>query len=288
MKIWRNYMHSLKLKLNKQYYINKAEQNRMNNQQVAYQIQIYNDNLIDEMVMNQDNLNITPSSMLFADLSIFNKPIVYQNYNALMNSPLINNDKFQQMLIRNKADKDLNHIVELEVERVTNNLKFVEEVLNKYNIPTDFYQKQLKKQETETGRVHRKNLLESIAIQADNISRAEGLNIPKPYTYRNLDIMAENLLREQKMVSENSIVHEKNRLSIENGGDELYTMKEWVWTGRGATTRHRSNNGQKVHLDDLFLVRNDKTGVLDYMGFPHDPIGSFANSGICYCECRYF
>jgi len=281
-------MRSLKLKHSRQYYINKAEYNRFTNKQAAYQIQLYNDNLVDDMVENQNNVEvINNQSMLFADLTALNKPIVYANYSSIMNSSLINNNQFQQMLIRNKANEDLNKIVEQEVTRISDNLRYVEQVLGKYNIPVDFYQRQMRKQQ-KTGRVHRKELLESIAMQADKVSRSEGLNIPKPFSYRNPDVMAENLLREQKMVSENNIVLEKNRLSVANGGEEIYTMKEWVWTGRGQTTRHRSNNGQVVSINDKFLIRNDKTGALDYMRYPHDPIGSFSNSGICYCECRYF
>ena len=284
-------MHSLKLRPNKQYFINKANINRFNNQQVAYQIQVYNDNLIDDLVLNYDNYNYVNSnspSMLFADLAVLNKPVVYANYNMLMNNPLINNDQLQLMLIRNKASKDLDAIVEKEVARISDNVKYVEQVLNKYNIPTDFYEKQIRKQTMKTGRINRKQLLEQLLVRTDEINRSEGLNIPKPFNYRNPDVMAENLLREQKMTSENSSILELNRLNRANGDGDLYTRKEWVWTGRGQTTRHRSNDGQVVNVNDKFLVRNDKSGVLDYMDFPHDPLGSWANSGICYCECRYF
>lgn len=281
-------MHSLKLQQNKKYFINKANINRFNNQQVAYQIQVYNDNLIDELVLNYDNYNSNIPSMLFADLAVLNKPIIYANYNMLINSPLINNDQLQLMLIRNKANKDLDDIVEKEVARISDNIKYVEQVLNNYNIPTDFYEKQIRKQTTKTGRINRKKLLEQILVRTDEINRSEGLNIPKPFNYRNPDVMAENLLREQKMTSENSNILELNRLSRVNGDTELYTRKEWIWTGAGATTRHQSNDGQIVNINDKFLVRNDKNGVLDYMDFPHDPLGSWDNSGICYCECRYF
>ena len=271
--------------MNRQYYINKAAVNRRNNKQAAYRIQFYNNMQIDDYILNHDNPEYTKPthSMLYADLEILNKPSVYNNYNKLMQSKYIKNDTIQSMLIQNKANKDLNRIVEKELARITNNLNYVENVLSKYDVPQQQYQKLLDKQEANSIK-SRRTLFEQVARQANGLNASEGLNIRMPEPYINLDTFSENLLRENKMTSEWETYQEENRLSEEQGDGTLYNKKKWVWTGAGATTRHESNNMQEVNFEDTFVIVNDQNGDIDEIDYPCDPNGSPSNCAICYCE----
>ena len=147
-------MHSSTYKImNRQYYINKAAKNKRNNKKTAYKMQLYNNRLVDDIILNQDNNYQKPThSMLYADIEALLKPQVYNNYNRLMKSPYIKNDTIQSMLIQNKAQKDLNSIVEKELSRVTNNLNYVEKVVQKYEVPKTEYKKLLDTQKENSIR----------------------------------------------------------------------------------------------------------------------------------------
>lgn len=283
-------MHSSTYKvMNRQYYINKANTNRRNNKRTSWKIQFYNNVKIDEYILNQNNNEYTKPthSMLYADLEVLMKPAVYNNYNALMKSPYIRNDTVQQMLIQNKANKNLNSIVEKELARVNNNLRYVEKVVQKYELPQQEYQKLLDKQAANSIR-SRRELFEQVVRQANGLNASEGLNIKMPQPYMNLDTYTENLMRQNKMESEWELYQEENRLSEEQGDGSRYSKKKWIWTGAGATTRHESNNMQEVDFQDTFVIVNDKNGDIDEIDYPCDINGSPSNCAICYCEMEVY
>lgn len=270
--------------MNRQYYINKAAVNRRNNKQAAYRINIYNNTLIDQLIENQNNNKYEKptDAMLYADIESLNKPAVYNNYKALMNSPYIKNDSVQQLLIQNKANKDLNKIVEKELATIKNNMDYVQKVLDKYDIPEKQYRKTIT---NENSISNRKKVIEKVHKEiavANNMK--PGMNIPIIQPYKDLNFVSENLLRENRMTSEYNLFEEENRLAEENGDDAPHQMKTWVWTGNGLTTRHESNDGQTVPFNEPFEIVNDSTGEVDLMMHPCDPAGSPGNSYICYCE----
>lgn len=278
-------MHSSTYKvMNKQYYIQKAATNRRNNKKTAYKIQLYNNRLVDDIILNQNNGYQKPThSMLYADIEALLKPQVYNNYNRLMKSPYIRNDTIQSMLIQNKAQKDLNSIVEKELARVTNNLNYVEKVVQKYEVPKTEYQKLLDTQKENSIR-NRRQVWEEVARQANNLNASEGLNIKMPEPYINLDTFTENLMRQNKMTSEWETYQEENRLSEEAGDGTLYDEKVWIHTDAGKTTRHASNHMQTVPFNETFVILNDDNGDIDEIDHPCDPNGSPSNCAICYCE----
>lgn len=271
-----------------EYAINKARANETANRNTAYRIQLYNNRQIDNLILHQDDNEYTrPSpSMLWADLYILNKPQVYRNYQRLMNSPYIRDDKIQQMLIRNKAEKNINTIVEKELDRITKNLDYVEKVIQKYEVPRTQYQR-LRQEQKERSILNRREFIENLVRANNTISSSTGLNIPQPYTYRNLDTLTENLLREQKMTSQHETILATNKHYEEEHGEPYYTIKTWIWTGAGKTTRHESNNGKKVGINETFVILNDIDGTIDRIDYPMDPSGSFSNCALCYCEVVY-
>lgn len=259
------------------------------NQNTAYKIQVFNNNVIDEFVKNWDEGIIDKKpvqSMLYAELSILNKPDVYRNYNRIINSKYTSNDNLNKLFIKNKANTDLNRIVEAELERIIKNLDYTEQVMRKYDVPFQQYE-EFKKQQKDRSIANRKEILEKVAIQANELLVSEGLNIPSNYTYRNLEATAENLLRQSQMQSRHEEINQINNNYLNEGKSEVYTGKEWIWTGAGKTTRHRSNHLQKRQVNEPFIIVNDETLDVDEMMYPSDPAGSFSNAFICYCECEY-
>lgn len=277
------------LRRTRKFYIDKVRIDKSVNQRTAYKIQLYNDYQVDELVKKYnegETISKPAPSKLWADLAVLNKPEVYNNYNHIINSKYTSNDNLDNLIVKNLANKDLNRIVEAEVERISKNLDYAEQVMQKYEVPMTMYE-EFKKEQAKNSISSRQQVLKDVAIKANDLLVSEGLNIPKVYTYRNIETTAENLLRQSQMGSKHQEILAINSNYKNQGKDEIYTGKEWIWTGRGETTRHRSNHLQKRQLKEPFIIVNDKTLHIDELMYPSDPAGSFSNAWICYCECQY-
>ena len=271
------------------YFINKADKNKRLAKRTAYKIQQYNNFVMDEYVKSVDdgNPNKPTPSMLWADLSVLMKPSVYSNYQKIINSKYTSDSAFQKMLIRNKAEKDLNRVVENQVNRMAKNVDYVEATLRNYEIPIQEYHKMLDAQKNRSV-ANRRQVMEEVAVARGDVLVSEGLNIPSSYTYRDLDVLSEQLLRESQSASEWEEVQAMNNEAEAQGKDALYTKKKWVWTGAGKTTRHAEMESYPViDLDNTFQVVDENTDTVDEMLYPRDTSGSFENVAGCVCEIEY-
>ena len=271
------------------YFINKADKNKRLAKRTAYKIQQYNNFVMDEYVKSVDdgNPNKPTPSMLWADLSVLMKPSVYSNYQKIINSKYTSDSAFQKMLIRNKAEKDLNRVVENQVNRMAKNVDYVEATLRNYEIPIQEYHKMLDAQKNRSV-ANRRQVMEEVAVARGDILVSEGLNIPSSYTYRDLDVLSEQLLRESQSASEWEEVQAMNNEAEAQGKDALYTKKKWVWTGAGKTTRHAEMESYPViDLDNTFQVVDENTDTVDEMLYPRDTSGSFENVAGCVCDIEY-
>ena len=271
------------------YFINKADKNKRLAKRTAYKIQQYNNFVMDEYVKSVDdgNPNKPTPSMLWADLSVLMKPSVYSNYQKIINSKYTSDSAFQKMLIRNKAEKDLNRVVENQVNRMAKNVDYVEATLRNYEIPIQEYHKMLDAQKNRSV-ANRRQVMEEVAAARGDILVSEGLNIPSSYTYRDLDVLSEQLLRESQSASEWEEVQAMNNEAEAQGKDARYNQKKWVWTGAGKTTRHSEMESYPViDLNNTFQVVDENTDTVDEMLYPRDTSGSFENVAGCVCEIEY-
>lgn len=278
------------LRRTRKFYIDKVRIDKSVNQRTAYKIQLYNNYQVDELVKKYnegETISKPAPSQLWADLAVLNKPEVYNNYNRIINSKYTSNDNLDKLLIKNKANNELNRIVEAELERIVKNLDYVEQVMQKYEIPQQDYE-DFKRKQRNKSMTNRKEILEQVAIKANDLLVSEGLNIPSNvFTYRNLEATAENLLRQSQMQSKHEEINSINDNYINQGKNAVYIGKEWIWTGAGKTTRHASNHLQKRQVNEPFIIVNDETLDIDELMYPSDPAGSFSNTFICYCEVEY-
>ena len=271
------------------YLINKSQNNKRIAKRTAYKIQQYNNFVIDDYVKSVDDGNPQKPSeaMLWVDLAVLNKPSVYKNYQKIITSKYTSNDAFHKMLIRNKAQKDLNRVVESQVERIAKNVDFVESTLKNFEMPLNEYHRMLDEQKNRSV-ANRRKVMEEVAVARGDILASEGLNIPSSYTYRDLDVLSEQLLRESQSASEWEEVQSMNEESEAQGKGARYTQKKWVWTGAGKTTRHSEMESYPViDLDSTFQVVDENTDTLDEMLYPRDTNGSFENVAGCVCEIEY-
>ena len=254
------------------YYLNKTKIDKAQHKKTAYKIQFFNNMLIDKLVEDYEDAGESSrpaDAVIWAELAILNKPEVYKNYNRIINSKYTSNDALYKMLIKNKANANLEHIVESELERIAKNLDFVEQVMKKYEIPTKEYQK-LVKQQKESSVANRKDILEKVAIKANDLLVSEGLNIPSNvFSYRSIETTAQSLLRQSQMTANYERINGINENYIAEGKDAIFTHKTWINTGR-KNTRHMSNHMQTVLIEEPFIVVHDKMLVIDEMMYPCD------------------
>ena len=154
-------------------------------------------------------------------------------------------------------------------------------------MPLNEYHRMLDEQKNRSV-ANRRKVMEEVAVARGDILASEGLNIPASYSYRDLDVLSEQLLRESQSKSEWEEVQAMNEESVANGKSERYTQKKWVWTGAGKTTRHSEMESYPViDLDSTFQVVDENTDTLDEMLYPRDTNGSFENVAGCVCEIEY-
>ena len=191
------------------------------------------------------------------------------------------------MLIRNKAQKDLNRVVESQVERIAKNVDFVESTLKNFEMPLKEYHRLLDEQKNRSV-ANRRQILEEVATARGDILASEGLNIPHQ-SYRDLDVLSEQLIMQSQSKSEWEEVQAMNEEAESQGKDTRYNQKKWVWTGAGKTTRHAEMESYPViDLDKTFQVVDENTDTLDEMLYPRDLNGSPENVYGCVCEIEYF
>lgn len=275
---------------NTNYWNNLSMIEKRENQNHAYYIQLFNNNIIDEFIekyLKDEDMNAKPSfTMLFNELWLLNQPQVYREYERLLQSPYIDNASLFQILIKNKANTRCNTVTLAEVERINKNLDYVEEVLDKHEVNLQEYKKIAQREKRTANRI---NILEQCTFETDYALTEFGINSqPHFNTYRNLDVTAEALNRQTQMEAKWDECDAINRQCRRQGLLDEYTKKEWIWTNKGKTTRHKGNDGQVVDFYEKFECVHDKTGKVDMIMYPSDPSGSFENCWICYCQARYF
>lgn len=275
---------------NLKYWQEKSRIDKKQNQMHAAYILLYQNNLIDEFIKKYFDEDVEiprpTQAMLYADLWSLNKPQVYEQYTRILDSPYIDNNQLFQMLIKAKADSRLNQVVEAEVSRISKNLDYVEEVLDKQEVNLQEYEKIVKR---ERKTANRKNIIDRCVDERNYALTEFGINIqPHVNTYRDVDITAEALNRQTQMGSQYDECDLINQQARRQGKDDVYTRKEWIWTNKGKTTRHRGNDGQVVGFYENFKCVHDITGKVDMIPYPCHPSGSFENCWICYCQYRCF
>ena len=133
--------------------------------------------------------------------------------------------------------------------------------------------------------------LERTINQLNKAIEKEGLiNIPdikkNKKLQEKLDKLNKQIERENKRLEKNKtnrVLWQKARLL-----DDKYKPTYKVWNQHpNPKTRHSLTDGQKVKLEEKFIVINDKTGDIDYVDYPGDWTCSPSNSANCLCSLSF-
>lgn len=268
-------------------YLMKKARSKKRNLKATRRVSVYVNSFIDDYVTNHENgggLNFDQQTTLMNGLNQLNRAKVYSDYKNIMNSRYIKNDAVEQLILKNKADGKALEITTAQLKQINKNIKAIDEVVNKYEVKIDKYKELVNKYPKHQSR---KGILTE-SISNINYMTGMGMNIrPNVFGYTDLPPMTEFLYRQSEIEAKVALHEKENEIHEKENGEPLYQSKIWIWTGIGKTTRHESNDGKTVGIDELFEIVNDATGEVDMMRHPLDPNIGFSNSGICYCEMEY-
>lgn len=272
-------------KVLKKYYQTKKDIDQFNNKEVVKNINVYANSVVDDYIINRGvphkNLD---SRQIKNDLKNINKPKIDNDYNRIITDKGTSNSVDFKVRVQRIANDQTNNISQAQYDRLMQNLDAVEKVLTKWDISIEYYKElNAKYPKTES---RRGIITESIANK--NLITAHGVNIqPHVFGYRELSPLTESMHRRAQMDAGRKLAQFQNEEARKKGQEEPNQWKTWVWTGRGKTTRHHSNDGKTVKFDDKFFIKNDADGHIDEMMYPLDPEVHSSNTGICYCEVHY-
>ena len=274
----------------RKYYLQKKAEAKKGNQAIANKIQIFANAEINKVVENkagklayhEGKTYNNPNTL--TELININKPKIDKEYSKLINSPKTSDTFHHQIQVQNRANDQTKKISQAQYEQIQKNIKAVEQVIDKYGIKLEKY-RELNEKYPKT--ISRKGIITE-SIENKNYITSLGKNIVPHFDgYRELSPLTEHLHRQAQNQANEELARAENEEAIANGQDPPNDEKKWIWTGAGVTTRHQSNDGQIVPIDDPFIIVNDATGEVDEMMYPLDPAVYSSNTFICYCEVEY-
>ena len=205
---------------------------------------------------------------------------------ALVQSLIVNNMRKQQ-------ERREQHIFELNFKRVSEEINKnhrTKKLPNNLNVNVQL-NNILHDTARKTTSEHRRQLdyhLDRIRKDLDKISK-DGL-------IQNVDIKNNPEIQElrkkhQKQIQRQNKRIEKNKENrvkwmTEQLQENPHKYKVWQQTPN-PKTRHTETNGQKVKLEEQFIVINDKTGDIDYVDYPGDWTCSPSNKENCLCNITF-
>jgi len=205
-------------------------------------------------------------------------PLLIQQYSTLLRDEMIVNDVLNQRIASTLVEGKATELTSEMMGAIKNNLDYI-------------------KQQSEFGNIVKselKTLEDNFKLNARerlNICLEEGLNIqPNVFSpYYDMNKLFDSYARKSDRASDYDEAVMKNSIAEENGEEIPFPYKTWVWQmeGVGLTTRHESNDGQTVAIDEPFLITNDATGDTEELMYPMDSNGSPSNTYYCYCGATY-
>lgn len=249
----------------------------MENAEEPYNLRIqkYNNNIIDEKVRKTTQGETYTPNWFNMETTLFkyNAPLIMSKYQKIINSPYVDTNKIQNVLIKNKARNLTTDISKLQLDRISKNIDYIDKVLKDVTINIKQYNQAARNFPT----LNRANILQK-AVEKGTWKGQE-LN------YRQLDQMSKGLNKHITNKSEQEKWKLANEQATSKGFDEPRPYKVWIWS-QLENTRHEDMDGTCIPITEKFTVTNSQTGDTDDLEFAGDIENDNNNcSNICNCEC---
>ena len=243
-------------------------------------IQIINNELIDKKILEYDTRSTTTKNdfnpaTFSAGIIRLNRIATAKDFQKLLDRSIVREADWSRLVANNTARDVADKITAKEVQRINNNLKAVENVLNDASVDIEKYKTLVEKLPPTTSRVE---ILNRTLEKGHNLRGRE-------YSQRELDRLSRDLTRYRSNRLDYETRRMENQQAYRDGAERIHQTKTWMWS-QLEHTRHSEMEGVTVDFASKFEVTNELTGDVDFLLFTGDIDNDHNNcSNICNCWC---
>lgn len=243
-------------------------------------IQIINNELIDKKILEYDTRSTTTKNdfnpaTFSAGIIRLNRIATAKDFQKLLDRSIVREADWSRLVASNTARDVADKITAKEVQRINNNLKAVENVLNDASVDIEKYKTLVEKLPPTTSRAE---ILNRTLEKGHNLRGRE-------YSQRELDRLSRDLTRYRSNRLDYEARRMENQQAYRDGAERIHQTKTWMWS-QLEHTRHSEMEGVTVDFASKFEVTNELTGDVDFLLFTGDIDNDHNNcSNICNCWC---
>lgn len=243
-------------------------------------IQIINNELIDKKILEYDTRSTTTKNdfdpaTFSAGIIRLNRIATAKDFQKLLDRSIVREADWSRLVANNTARDVADKITAKEVQRINNNLKAVENVLNDASVDIEKYKTLVEKLPPTTSRAE---ILNRTLEKGHNLRGRE-------YSQRELDRLSRDLTRYRSNRLDYETRRMENQQAYRDGAERIHQTKTWMWS-QLEHTRHSEMEGVTVDFASKFEVTNELTGDVDFLLFTGDIDNDHNNcSNICNCWC---
>lgn len=243
-------------------------------------IQIINNDLIDKKILEYDTRSTTTKNdfnpaVFSVEIIRLNRIATAKDFQKLLDRSIVREADWSRLVASNTARDVADKITAKEVQRINNNLKAVENVLNDASVDVEKYKTLVEKLPPTTSRAE---ILNRTLEKGHNLRGRE-------YSQRELDRLSRDLTRYRSNRLDYETRRMENQQAHRDGVERIHQTKTWNWSEL-ENTRHSQMDGQTVDFASKFEVVNEVTGDVDFLLFAGDIDNEHNNcSNTCNCQC---
>lgn len=243
-------------------------------------IQIINNDLIDKKILEYDTRSTTTKNdfnpaVFSVEIIRLNRIATARDFQKLLDRSIVREADWSRLVASNTARDVADKITAKEVQRINNNLKAVENVLNDASVDVEKYKTLAEKLPPTTSRAE---ILNRTLEKGHNLRGRE-------YSQRELDRLSRDLTRYRSNRLDYETRRMENQQAYRDGAERIHQTKTWNWSEL-ENTRHSQMDGQTVDFASKFEVVNEVTGDVDFLLFAGDIDNEHNNcSNTCNCQC---
>lgn len=243
-------------------------------------IQIINNDLIDRKILEYDTRSTTTKNdfnpaVFSVEIIRLNRIATAKDFQKLLDRSIVREADWSRLVANNTARDVADKITAKEVQRINNNLKAVENVLNDASVDVEKYKTLVEKLPPTTSRAE---ILNRTLEKGHNLRGRE-------YSQRELDRLSRDLTRYRSNRLDYETRRMENQQAYRDGAERIHQTKTWMWS-QLERTRHSQMDGVTVDFASKFEVVNEVTGDVDFLLFAGDIDNEHNNcSNTCNCQC---
>lgn len=254
------------------------------NTPTSRRLQLINNKLIDRKVLelngiveDDDIISAYNPAKIGQEIFSVNALATDAYIKRALKKSIASDDQINKLLAKNASASVSKQLTEIQVERISKNLAYVEKTLSEADVNIELYRELVNKLPRT---VSRQDILEKALETGQNYKGRE-------YSYKELNQLSNDLSRYKIHSLDYEMGKIENDSAQRMGYKSINQTKTWIWSTL-EKTRHEGMDGNTVDYYEKFEVINEVTGDIDYLRFPGDIMFDHNNcSNICNCACTW-